>query len=48
MVTTGHYKRRRRIEFLDFMNKLIRQYSEDQEIHVILDNLSTHTKKGGT
>ena len=48
MVTTGHYKRRRRIEFLDFMNKLIRQYPEDQEIHVILDNLSTHTKKGGT
>ena len=48
LVTTGHYKRRRRLEFLDFMNKLIRQYPEGQEIHVILDNLSTHTKKGGT
>jgi len=48
LVRTGHYKRRRRIEFLDFMNKLIRQYPADQEIHVILDNLSTHTKKGGT
>jgi transposase len=48
LVTTGHYKRRRRIEFLDFMNKLVRQYPEDQEIHVILDNLSTHAKKGGT
>jgi transposase len=48
MVTTGHYKRRRRLELLDFMNKLIRQYPEGQEIHVILDNLSTHTKKGGT
>jgi transposase len=48
MVRTGHYKRRRRIEFLDFMNKLIRQYPPDQEIHVILDNLSTHSKKGGT
>jgi transposase len=48
MVTTGHYKRRRRIEFLDFMNKLLSQYPEDQEIHVILDNLSTHSKKGGT
>lgn len=48
LVTTGHYKRRRRIEFLDFMNKLVRQYPEDQEIHVILDNLSTHSKKGGT
>jgi len=48
MVTTGHYKRRRRIELLDFMNKLVRQYPPDQEIHVILDNLSTHSKKGGT
>jgi transposase len=48
LVRTGHYKRRRRIEFLDFMNKLVRQYPEGQEIHVILDNLSTHAKKGGT
>jgi transposase len=48
LVTTGHYKRRRRIEFLDFMNQLIRQYPADQEIHVVLDNLSTHSKKGGT
>jgi transposase len=48
MVTTGHYKRRRRIEFLDFMNKVVSQYPADQEIHVILDNLSTHKKKGGT
>ncbi len=48
LVRTGHYKRRRRIEFLDFMNQLVRQYPEGQEIHVILDNLSTHAKKGGT
>jgi len=48
LVTTGHYKRRRRIEFLDFMNKVVRQYPADQEIHVILDNLSTHNKKRGT
>jgi transposase len=48
LVRTGHYQRRRRIEFLDFMNKLVRQYPADQEIHVILDNLSTHAKKGGT
>ncbi|MCD4669560.1 MAG: IS630 family transposase, partial [Actinomycetia bacterium] len=34
MVTTGHYKRRRRLEFLDFMNKVISQYPEDQEIHL--------------
>ncbi len=48
LVRTGHYKRRRRIEFLDFMNQLVRQYPADREIHVILDNLSTHSKKGGT
>jgi transposase len=48
LVTTGHYRRRRRIEFLDFMNRLVGQYPADQEIHVILDNLSTHSKKGGT
>jgi len=48
LVTTGHYKRRRRTEFLDFMNRLVRQYPVDQEIHVILDNLSTPAKKGGT
>jgi len=48
LVTTGHYQRRRRVEFLDFMNKVVRQYPEDREIHVILDNLSTHSKKGGT
>jgi transposase len=48
LVRTGHYARRRRIEFLDFMNQLVRQYPADQEIHVILDNLSTHSKKGGT
>lgn len=48
MITTGHYKRKRRREFLDFMNQVIAQYPSDQEIHVILDNLSTHKKKGGT
>lgn len=48
LVVTGHYKRRRRIEFLDFMNKLVGAHPADQEIHVILDNLSTHAKKGGT
>lgn len=48
MVRTGHYKRRRRIEFLDFMNQVVSQYPADQEIHVILDNLSTHKKKRGT
>lgn len=36
-----HYKRRRRIEFLDFMKRIVAAYPE-REIHVVLDNLSTH------
>src|SRR5436190_3933989 len=43
-VTGRHYKRRRRVEFLDFMNKVVADYPE-REIHVILDNLSTHKPK---
>jgi len=43
-VQTGHYLRRRRREFLDFMNGILADYS-DQEIHVVLDNLSTHKPK---
>ncbi len=40
-VVGRHYKRCRRIEFLNFMNKLVADHP-DREIHVILDNLSTH------
>jgi transposase len=43
-VRTGHYTRRRRREFLDFMNEVVAAYP-DREIHVILDNLSTHKPK---
>ena len=43
-VKAGHYRRRRRVEFLDFMNGLIAEYP-DQEVHVVLDNLSTHKPK---
>ncbi len=43
-VSGRHYKRRRRVEFLDFMNKVVADYP-DREIHVILDNLSTHKPK---
>jgi transposase len=42
LVKAGHYKRRRRREFLDFMNGLIASYGHDKEIHVILDNLNKH------
>ena len=43
-VTFGHYERRRRLEFLDFMNRVVKQY-QGKEIHVVLDNLSTHKPK---
>jgi len=43
-VSHGFYKRRRRREFLDFMNDVAADY-QDQDIHVILDNLSTHKPK---
>jgi len=44
LVKTGHYNRRRRVEFLDFMNMIVEEYPE-RKIHVILDNLSTHKPK---
>jgi transposase len=43
-VQIGHYPRRRRREFLDFMNDVVAQHS-GQDIHVILDNLNTHKPK---
>ena len=43
-VIARHYKRRRRVEFLDFMNRVLAAYPE-REIHVVLDNLSTHKPK---
>src|SRR5215472_10076759 len=43
-VKAGHYHRRRRREFLDFMNEVVSDYPR-QEIHVVLDNLSTHKPK---
>lgn len=43
-VQTGHYRRRRRREFLDFMNGVVTAHPE-REIHVVLDNLNTHRPK---
>jgi hypothetical protein len=36
-------KRRRRVEFLSFMNRLVAAFP-DRELHLILDNLNTHKK----
>lgn len=44
-VKAGHYWRRRRREFLQFMNEVVADYPPDVELHVILDNLSTHKPK---
>ena len=43
-IKAKHTKRRRRAEFLDFMNEVVADYP-DREIHVVLDNLSTHKPK---
>ena len=43
-VKAGHYRRRKRRQFLSFMNELVAAYP-DQEIHVVLDNLNTHKPK---
>ena len=43
-LTAGHYTRRRRREFLDFMNVVVADYP-DRELHVVLDNLNTHKPK---
>ena len=44
LVKAGHYKRRKRRQFLSFMNELVAEYP-DQELHIILDNLNTHKPK---
>lgn len=44
LIKTKQFPRRRRKEFLLFMNDVIKQY-KNKEIHVILDNLSTHKPK---
>jgi hypothetical protein len=43
-VIAAHKKRRRRIEFLDFMNGVVAAFP-DRELHVGLDNLNTHKPK---
>ncbi len=44
LVRIGHYQRKRRSEFLDFMNRVLDQHP-DTELHVVLDNYSTHKPK---
>ena len=44
LVKADQFKRRRRREFLEFMNQIVAEYA-DTEIHVVLDNLNTHKPK---
>ena len=43
-VQVGHYRRRRRRDFLDFMNGVVAAH-RGKTLHVILDNLNTHKPK---
>lgn len=43
-IQTAHHGRRRRREFLDFMNEVVAAHP-DTGIHVVLDNLNTHKPK---
>jgi len=36
------FRRKRTKEFLRFMDRLVKQYPVEQELHVVLDNLRTH------
>jgi transposase len=40
-VLTKHSKRRRRPEFLDFLNRVVAAHP-NRELHIVLDNLNTH------
>jgi len=42
-VIASHSKRRRRVEFLGFMNRVVAAFP-NRELHVVLDNLNTHKK----
>lgn len=44
LLQAGHYRRRRRREFLDFMNEVVAQHP-GRELHIVLDNLNTHKPK---
>jgi len=45
-IIAAHSKRRRRVEFLGFINKIVAAFP-DRELHVVLDNLNTHKKNEG-
>jgi len=46
-IIATHSKRRRRVEFLDFMNSVTAAFP-NRQLHVILDNLNTHGRLRST
>jgi transposase len=42
-IIAEHSKRRRRVEFLGFMKRIVKAFP-DRELHVVLDNLNTHKR----
>jgi transposase len=43
-IATKVTKHKTREDFIEYMDEVVGEYQEDQEIHVILDNYSTHKK----
>ena len=43
-IKTKSTKHKTRDDFIEYMDEVVREYKDDQEIHVILDNYSTHKK----
>ena len=43
-VMTSFTEQKRRVDFLEFMDKVASEYPEDQEIHVIMDNYCIHKR----
>ena len=37
-------KTKKKPDFIKFMDSIVQEYGEEQEIHIILDNYSTHKK----
>lgn len=43
-IKTKTTKYKKREDFIEYMEEVVKEYEEDHEIHVILDNYSTHKK----
>ena len=44
LVHSNIFERKRRVEFLEFMDQVVSELPEDKEIHVIMDNYCIHKK----